>query len=85
MTLLFKLDAEVAYFDPHFPSFQVMYNYDFEIQRGMLPARLFFGSSVVSTATNREAFDYDFTKKHAEITIDVRGVYRTLYSKFFWT
>ena len=83
MDLLIGLDAEVAYSDPHLPSFPAMRNYDIEMKSTAITAENLADFDAVIIATNHDAFDYDLIKQHAELIIDARGVYRTLDDKIF--
>lgn len=83
MDLLIGLDAEVAYSDPHLPSFPAMRNYDIEMKSTAITAESLADFDAVIIATNHDAFDYDLIKQHAELIIDARGVYRTLDDKIF--
>lgn len=83
MDLLIGLDAEVAYSDPHLPSFPAMRNYDIDMKSTAITAESLADFDAVIIATNHDAFDYDLIKQHAELIIDARGVYRTLDDKIF--
>ena len=83
LDLLIGLDAEVAYSDPHLPSFPVMRNYDINMESVSITAENLAEFDAVIIATNHDAFDYDLIKQHAELIIDARGVYRTLDDKIF--
>ena len=83
LELLVGLDADVAYSDPHLPSFPAMRNYQLAMNSVAITAENLAAFDAVVIATDHDAFDYDLIKNNADIIIDARGVYRDLGEKVF--
>ncbi len=76
MEILVKKGAIVEYSDPYLPTFPKMREHHFDlssipINEQTLPE---FDALILTTA--HDLFDYEFIKKHANLIIDTRGVYR---------
>ncbi|RJF96338.1 nucleotide sugar dehydrogenase [Noviherbaspirillum saxi] len=79
MEILHAKGAEIAYSDPHVPSFPRMRNHHFDLKSAELTEQSIASYDLLLLATNHSAFDYDFIQKHAKVIVDTRGVYqRTL-------
>ena len=76
MKLLREKGADIAYSDPHVPSFPPMRRYDFALQSQDISKELLKQFDAILLATNHDAFDYDLILEGAELLIDTRGVYR---------
>ena len=74
MELLRARGAHVEYSDPHVPAFPRMRKHHFDLRRVPLSAESIVGYDLVLLATNHDAFDYDFVRKHAGLIVDTRGV-----------
>lgn len=80
MDLLVKRHAEVAYSDPHLPVFPKMREHSFDLKSLPLTAENLAAQDAVVITTAHDLFDYDFIKKHANLIVDTRGVYRTSHA-----
>ena len=83
MDLLIQLDADVAYSDPHLPSFPMMRKYKIVMNSIEVTPDCLAGFDAVIVATDHDGFDYEMIKENADIIIDSRGVYRNLDNKVF--
>ena len=83
LELLVGMNAEVAYSDPHLPTFPAMRNYDLKLNSVDVTAESLARFDAVIIATHHDAFDFDLIKDHSELIIDARGVYRDLDGKVF--
>ena len=83
LELLVGMNAEVAYSDPHLPTFPAMRNYELKLSSVDVTAESLARFDAVIIATHHDAFDFDLIKDHAELIIDARGVYRDLDGKVF--
>jgi UDP-N-acetyl-D-glucosamine dehydrogenase len=76
MSLLAARGARVAYCDPHVPVFPRMRNYRFDLESVALDAERLMQYDAVLIATDHDVFDYEMIRRHAQLIIDTRGVYR---------
>jgi len=76
MSLLQEQGANVAYSDPHVPTFPKMRRYSFDLKSEDLTAENLSSYDCVIIATNHDDFDYEFIRQNAQLIIDTRGVYR---------
>jgi UDP-N-acetyl-D-glucosamine dehydrogenase len=58
------------------PVFPRMRKYRFEMSSVPLRAEALAEYDLVLIATNHDAFDYDLIRRHAQLIVDTRGVYR---------
>jgi UDP-N-acetyl-D-glucosamine dehydrogenase len=75
MEKLRLLGAQVAYSDPHVPTFPRMREHHFNLQSVELSAENLAAYDCVLVATDHSRFDYPFIKKHAKLIVDTRGIY----------
>lgn len=75
MEKLRDLGAEVAYSDPHVPSFPKMREHHFELDSVPLTAESIAGYDCVLLATDHDRFDYALIQAHAQLIVDSRGRY----------
>ncbi|MGR4068149.1 nucleotide sugar dehydrogenase [Halomonas sp. LR3S48] len=68
--------AEVAYSDPHVPSFPPMREHHFDLESVPLSPSTLAEYDAVVLATDHDRFDYDMIRAHAHLVIDTRGIYR---------
>jgi UDP-N-acetyl-D-glucosamine dehydrogenase len=68
--------AEVAYSDPHVPSFPVMRRHRFDLASTPLDATTLAGFDAVVLATDHARFDFELIRRHAALIVDTRGRYR---------
>ncbi|MCE8002112.1 nucleotide sugar dehydrogenase [Billgrantia ethanolica] len=68
--------AEVAYSDPHVPSFPPMREHHFDLESVPLSPAALAEYDAVILATDHDRFDYDMIRAHAPLIIDTRGIYR---------
>ena len=83
LKLLTNLEADALYSDPYVLQFPAMRNYNFDMASVEISAELLASCDAVIVATDHDAFDYDLIRKHSDIIIDARGVYRGLNQKVF--
>ena len=76
MDLIQEGGGEVAYSDPHVPSFPTMRNHCFDLQSEALSPDNIASFDAVIIATNHDAFNYAEIKANAQLIVDSRGVYR---------
>lgn len=76
MDLLAKRKADVAYSDPYLPVFPKMREHHFNLESVVLTEKTLSEQDVVVITTAHDLFDFDFIKKHANLIVDTRGVYR---------
>jgi UDP-N-acetyl-D-glucosamine dehydrogenase len=76
MELLQAKGAEIAYSDPHVPTFPPMREHHFDLSSVPLTPESIASYDVVLLATNHDAFDYELIQKHARLIVDTRGVYQ---------
>lgn len=75
MEKLRDLGAEVAYSDPHVPSFPKMREHHFELDSVALTAQSIASYDCVLLATDHDRFDYTLIQAHAQLIVDSRGRY----------
>ncbi|NIC04067.1 nucleotide sugar dehydrogenase [Billgrantia bachuensis] len=68
--------AEVAYSDPHVPSFPPMREHHFDLESVPLSPSTLAEYDAVIVATDHDRFDYDMIRAHARLIVDTRGIYR---------
>ncbi|MFQ3787493.1 nucleotide sugar dehydrogenase [Halomonas sp. A29] len=68
--------AEVAYSDPHVPSFPTMREHHFDLESVPLSPSTLAEYDAVILATDHDRFDYDMIRAHARLIVDTRGIYR---------
>jgi UDP-N-acetyl-D-glucosamine dehydrogenase len=76
MSLLAARGAHVEYCDPHVPVFPRMRKYRFDLESVPLDADRLRQYDVVLIATDHDVFDYETIRRHAQLIVDTRGVYR---------
>lgn len=76
MEILAKKHAIVSYTDPHLPVFPKMREHHFDLASIPLTAKNLSEQDAIVITTAHDLFDFDFIKKHANLIIDTRGVYR---------
>jgi UDP-N-acetyl-D-glucosamine dehydrogenase len=74
--LLLERGAEVAFSDPHIPTFPLKRRYKYEMESVPLRPDTLESYDCVLLATDHDAFDYDLILKHAQLIVDARGRYR---------
>lgn len=75
MEKLRALGAEIAYSDPHVPTFPEMREHYFDLKSVALTSASLAGYDCVLLATDHNKFDYDFIKKNSKLIVDCRGRY----------
>ena len=73
MDKLRALGAEVAYSDPHIPSFPKMRNHHYDLESVPLTADNLRAYDCILLSTDHDRFDYDLIKSHASLIVDARG------------
>lgn len=73
MSLLQDKGANVAYSDPHVPSFPQKRDYHFDLQSVTLSAHTIASYDCLVIATDHDAFDYNALQEHAQVLVDTRG------------
>ncbi|MEL0168770.1 MAG: nucleotide sugar dehydrogenase [Pseudomonadaceae bacterium] len=73
MSLLQDKGADVAYSDPHVPSFPPKRDYHFDLQSVTLNADTIASYDCLVIATDHDAFDYNALQAHAQVLVDTRG------------
>lgn len=73
MSLLEEKGAQVAYSDPHVPSFPRKRNYHFNLESVPLTAENISSFDCMIIATDHDSFDYQTITEHAELIVDTRG------------
>jgi UDP-N-acetyl-D-glucosamine dehydrogenase len=76
MEKLSHLGAEVAYSDPHVPSFPKMRRHKFDLCSVPLDHSTIASYDCVLLATDHDKFDYELIKKAAKLIVDTRGRYQ---------
>lgn len=79
MERLQRKGANVAYSDPHVPSFPPMRDYHFDLKSVDISGAVLRSYDAVLVATDHDAFDYDAIRNQAQLVVDSRGVYRQPY------
>ena len=75
MEKLRALGAQVAYSDPHIPTFPKMREHKFDLKSVALSAKSLASYDCVLLATDHARFDYALIRKHAKLIVDSRGKY----------
>ncbi|NMM38846.1 MAG: nucleotide sugar dehydrogenase [Glaciimonas sp.] len=76
MEKLRALGAEIAYSDPHVPTFPVMREHHFDLRSIELTAATLSSFNCVLLATDHNRFDYPFIKANSKLIVDCRGRYQ---------
>jgi len=76
MELLRNAGAQVAYSDPHVPTFPKMREHSFDLSSVVLNPEVISSFDAVVLTTNHTKFDYDMISENAKLVVDSRGVYR---------
>ncbi|MBD9399632.1 UDP-N-acetyl-D-glucosamine 6-dehydrogenase [Pseudomonas sp. PDM11] len=76
MELLEAKGCNVAYSDPHVPTFPKMREHHFELSSETLTAENLASFDAVILATDHDKFDYELIRQHANLIVDSRGKYR---------
>ena len=75
MELLRAKGADIAYSDPHVPTFPRMRQHHFDLHSTPLSPETIAAFDCVVVATDHDAFDFESIKRHARLIVDTRGVY----------
>jgi len=75
MELLVQRGAQVAYSDPHVPSFPRMREHHFDLQSVALTPESIAGYDLLLLATDHDKFDFAMVKRYARLIVDTRGVF----------
>ncbi|WP_230530738.1 nucleotide sugar dehydrogenase [Microvirga roseola] len=75
MSLLQAKGAQIAYSDPHVPTFPKMRRYAFDLASVDLTPEELAGYDLVLLATDHDRFDYETIEQHAKLIVDTRGKY----------
>lgn len=81
MQLLQDRGADIAYSDPHVPKIPKMRDYAFDLASVNLTSEVIAEYDCLLIATDHDIFDYEEIKRHAQLIVDARGVYREPESK----
>ncbi|WP_024537985.1 nucleotide sugar dehydrogenase [Comamonas badia] len=73
MDLLQGKGAEVAYSDPHVPTFPKKRNYAFDLQSVPVTPENIARFDCLVLATDHDRFDYALLQMHAQLIVDTRG------------
>lgn len=73
MEKLRDMGAEVAYSDPHVPSFPKMREHHFDLKSVALTPKSLAAFDCVLLTTDHDAFDYALIRQHAQLIVDSRG------------
>lgn len=73
MDLLQDKGAEVAYSDPHVPTFPRKRDYHFDLQSVPLTPESIAAYDCLVLATDHDGFDYALLQQHAQVIVDTRG------------
>ncbi len=73
MQLLQDKGADIAYSDPHVPTFPKMREYSFDLKSVELTAQSVAGYDCVVLTTDHDAFDYEMLVREAGLIVDTRG------------
>lgn len=74
--ILDDMGAEVAYSDPHIPTFPYMRSYDYKMDSVDLNRKNLLEFDAAIIVTDHDRFDYELILENSKIVIDSRGVYR---------
>ena len=75
MEKLRDLGAEIAYSDPHVPTFPIMREHHFDLSSIALTPETLAAYDCVLLATDHDKFDYEMIQQSAQLIIDSRGKY----------
>lgn len=75
MRLLAEKGAILAYSDPHVPTFPKMRKYRFDLSSIPLDPDTLSSYDCAVIATDHDAFEYEFIKRHSRLIVDTRGVF----------
>ena len=75
MELLQEKGADIAYSDPHVPTFPRKRDYWFDLQSVPLTAENLHNYDCVLITTDHDAFDYALLQQQARLIVDTRGRY----------
>jgi UDP-N-acetyl-D-glucosamine dehydrogenase len=75
MSLLEQKGAQVAYSDPHVPSFPRKRDYSFDLDSVPLTGDSIQAFECVVLATDHDLFDYEALAAHSRLLVDTRGRY----------
>jgi UDP-N-acetyl-D-glucosamine dehydrogenase len=75
MEALKGLGAEIAYSDPHVPSFPKMREHYFDLSSVAISPNNLASYDCVVLATDHNQFDYHMIKKYSKLIVDCRGRY----------
>lgn len=81
MEILRDKGADIAYSDPHIPSFPKMRTHSFNLDSVEMSAENIASFDAVLLATDHDQFDYDLILENAQLIIDTRGKYKDLHEK----
>jgi len=76
--ILLSKGALVSYNDPHVPSIPEMRGHKLELESTEITKEVLIEHDVVIVVTNHSSYDFEFIKRHANLIVDTRGVYRDL-------
>jgi len=77
MEILEEKGAQVAYSDPHVPSFPHMREHHFDLASVPINPETLKEFDCVLLATAHNAFDYPLIAAHANLIVDTRGVFKS--------
>jgi UDP-N-acetyl-D-glucosamine dehydrogenase len=75
MEKLRAMGAQIAYSDPHVPTFPKMREHQFEMDSVALTPQVLASYDCVLLATDHDKFDYEMIKQHSQLIVDTRGKY----------
>lgn len=81
MEKLRDLGAEVAYSDPHVPTFPKMREHKFDLSSVSLTPQSLASYDCVLVATDHDRFDYEMIRTHSRMIVDSRGKFLDLEPK----
>jgi UDP-N-acetyl-D-glucosamine dehydrogenase len=76
INILISKGAAVEYSDPYVPVFPKLRKHNFDLNSVELSAESIAAYDCIVLATDHDRFDYDLIKKHAQLIVDTRGVYK---------
>ena len=79
--ILLRKGALVSYNDPYVPSIPEMRGHKLELESTEITKEVLIEQDVVIVVTNHSSYDFEFIKRHANLIVDTRGVYRDLDQK----
>ena len=72
---LSDLGAQIAYSDPHIPTFPKIRNFQFDLSSVTISPQNLKSFDCVLLATDHDGFDYDMIVQHSDLLVDTRGKY----------